>query len=209
MCKVIVDQFVFKYDIVIWIDQQILVKLINEYIYLEGLFFFDIYFFVKGVSDMQVYKQVFVFMSKKFNEVWVWCDLLLLYCMFYEVLIMVFIVEKEIGQKFECGMVVGVFVNCLCIGMLLQIDLIVIYGMGDCYQGKICKVDLFIDIFYNIYMCVGLLFMLIVLFGVVLLVVVLNLDKIEVLYFVVCGDGISYFFSNLNEYNQVVNCYQC
>jgi UPF0755 protein len=66
------------------------------------------------------------------------------------------IVEKETGQKSERGMIAGVFVNRLKIGMLLQTDPTVIYGMGLKYDGKIRKKDLETDTPYNTYTRTGL-----------------------------------------------------
>lgn len=117
----------------------------------EGLFFFDIYLFDKGMSDLNIYWCVYCLMQMCIDEVWVVCMLGLLYKMFYEMLMIVLIVEKEIGYVVDCVFVVVVFVNWLCIGMLLQIDLFVIYGFGDVYDGWLCKCDLQVDIFYNIY----------------------------------------------------------
>jgi hypothetical protein len=69
----------------------------------------------------------------------------------YEALTMASIVEKETGQKSERAMIAGVFVNRLKIGMLLQTDPTVIYGMGLKYDGKIRKKDLETDTPYNTY----------------------------------------------------------
>lgn len=143
-----------------------------------------------------------------FVKEWDGCSQDLFYCDVYQVLIMVLLVEKEIGVLEECLQIVGVFVCCLQCGMLLQIDLMVIYGMGECYNGKIICVDLCELIFYNIYVVLGMLLILIVLVGCEVICVVLYLVEGEILYFVVCGDGSYVFFSSLDEYNKVVCEYQ-
>jgi len=123
-------------------------------------------------------------------------------------LIMASIVEKETGQKSERGMVAAVFVNRLRVGMPLQTDPTVIYGMGDRYQGAIHKSDLLTDTPYNTYTRKGLPPTPIALPGAASLAAVMNPDKTDALYFVARGDGTSYFSNNLNEHNQAVNKYQ-
>ncbi|WP_040501783.1 endolytic transglycosylase MltG [Herbaspirillum sp. YR522] len=208
MRRAIAEQPALKHDTANWTDQQILAKLTNEYSHPEGLFFPDTYLFAKGASDMQVYRQAFTLMNRKLNDAWARRDLSLPYRSPYEALIMASIVEKETGQKSERGLVAGVFTNRLKVGMLLQTDPTVIYGMGDRYQGKIRRVDLTTDTAYNTYTRAGLPPTPISLPGAASLAAALNPDKTEALYFVARGDGTSHFSSNLSEHNQAVNRYQ-
>ncbi|MBB5393396.1 MULTISPECIES: endolytic transglycosylase MltG [unclassified Herbaspirillum] len=208
MRRAIAEQPALKHDTITWTDQQVLAKLTTEYTHPEGLFFPDTYLFAKGASDLQVYRQAFALMNKKLNEAWSKRDLSLPYRTPYEALTMASIVEKETGQKSERGMVAGVFVNRLRVGMLLQTDPTVIYGMGERYQGKIRKADLLADTPYNTYTRSGLPPTPIALPGAASLAAAMNPDKTEALYFVARGDGTSHFSSNLNEHNQAVNRYQ-
>lgn len=80
-------------------------------------------------------------------------------------------------------------------------DLIVIYGMGDSYNGIISCKDLDMLMFYNIYVIFGLLLMLIVMLGLVLFMVVVYLVKMFYFYFVVDGKGGYIFIINLVSYN--------
>ncbi|MFJ3046575.1 endolytic transglycosylase MltG [Herbaspirillum chlorophenolicum] len=208
MRRAIAEQPALKHDTITWTDQQVLAKLTTEYTQPEGLFFPDTYLFAKGASDLQIYKQAFALMNKKLNEAWSKRDLSLPYRTPYEALIMASIVEKETGQKSERGMVAGVFVNRLRVGMLLQTDPTVIYGMGERYQGKIRKADLLADTPYNTYTRAGLPPTPIALPGAASLAAAMNPDKTEALYFVARGDGTSHFSSSLNEHNQAVNRYQ-
>ena len=208
MRRAIAEQPALKHDTITWTDQQVLAKLTTEYTYPEGLFFPDTYLFAKGASDMQIYKQAFALMNKKLNEAWSKRDLSLPYRTPYEALTMASIVEKETGQKSERGMVAGVFVNRLKVGMLLQTDPTVIYGMGERYQGKIRKADLLADTPYNTYTRAGLPPTPIALPGAASLAAAMNPDKTEALYFVARGDGTSHFSSSLTEHNQAVNRYQ-
>ena len=66
------------------------------------------------------------------------------------------IVEKETGLDADRSTVASVFHNRLKIGMRLQTDPTVIYGMGEAYQGRIRKADLLEDTPYNTYTRLGL-----------------------------------------------------
>lgn len=177
--------------------------------YFEGCFLLEIYVYQCGDSDLDVFKCVYVVMEKVLIVVWDSCVDDLLLNLLYELLIFVLIIEKEIVLFSECFQIVGVFVCCLKIGMCLQIDLMVIYGIGSCYDGNICKCDLIIDMLYNIYICVGFILILIVMFGCDVLYVVVQLVVGDVLYFVVVGDGsgVYVFLVNYIDYNVVVVCY--
>ena len=126
----------------------------------------------------------------------------------YDALIMASIVEKETGSKAERGMIAGVFVNRLKIGMMLQTDPAVIYGIGERFDGDIRKKDLQKDTPYNTYMRAGLPPTPISLPGVQSLAAALAPERTEALYFVSRGDGTSQFSGNLNDHNKAVNQYQ-
>jgi len=123
-------------------------------------------------------------------------------------LTMASIVEKETGQKSERAMIAAVFVNRLKLGMMLQTDPTVIYGMGDKYDGKIHKHDLETDTPYNTYTRTGLPPTPIALPGVQSLTAALAPAKSQALYFVSRGNGTSQFSDNLTDHNRAVNQYQ-
>ena len=197
-----------KHDTIALSDKEVMSAISSEYKDAEGLFFPDTYLFAKGASDLQIYKQAHAMMLTRLADAWEKRDPALPYKNPYEALTMASIVEKETGQKSERAMIAGVFVNRLKIGMLLQTDPTVIYGMGLKYDGKIRKKDLETDTPYNTYTRSGLPPTPIALPGVQSLTAALAPAKTAALYFVSKGNGTSQFSDNLNDHNRAVNQYQ-
>lgn len=189
-------------------DAEVLARITPDYKHPEGLFFPDTYLFAKGASDLQVYRQAFALMQKRLNDGWNHRAASLPYKTPYEALVMASIVEKETGLASEREMIAGVFVNRLRIGMLLQTDPTVIYGMGNRFDGNIRKSDLLTDTPYNTYRRAGLPPTPISLPGVAALTAAMNPAKTEALYFVSRGDGSSHFSSSLGQHNEAVQKYQ-
>jgi UPF0755 protein len=189
-------------------DQELMAKISPDYKAPEGLFFPDTYLFAKGSPDMNIYKQAHAMLMTRLNTAWEKRDPSLPYANPYQALVMASIVEKETGQKSERAMIAGVFVNRLKLGMLLQTDPTVIYGMGAKYEGKISKKDLVTDTPYNTYTRPGLPPTPIALPGVQSLAAALGPAKTDALYFVSRGDGTSKFSGNLLDHNRAVNQFQ-
>ncbi|HEU4373630.1 MAG TPA: endolytic transglycosylase MltG [Telluria sp.] len=189
-------------------DTELMAKISPDYKVPEGLFFPDTYLFAKGSSDMHIYKQAHAMLMTRLNAAWEKRDPSLPYATPYQALVMASIVEKETGRKSERSMIAGVFVNRLKLGMLLQTDPTVIYGMGDKYEGKISKKDLVTDTPYNTYIRPGLPPTPIALPGVQSLDAALGPAKTDALYFVSRGDGTSKFSGNLTDHNRAVNQFQ-
>lgn len=189
-------------------DAELMAKITQDYKQPEGLFFPDTYLFAKGASDLQIYRQAHQMMLDRLKAAWEKRDPGLPYKSPYEALIMASIVEKETGQKSERSMIAGVFVNRLRVGMMLQTDPSVIYGMGARYEGKIAKKDLQTDTPYNTYTRYGLPPTPIALPGVESLSAALAPARTDALYFVSRNDGTSQFSTNLNDHNRAVNLYQ-
>lgn len=197
-----------KHDTAQMSDKELLALITTDFKKPEGLFFPDTYMFATGASDLQIYKQAYAVMMKRLNEAWAAHNPALPYKTPYEALTMASIVEKETGQSSERSLVAAVFVNRLKLGMLLQTDPTVIYGMGDKYQGKIHKSDLETDTPYNTYKHAGLPPTPIALPGAAALAATLNPAATNVLYFVSRRDGSSEFSSTLSDHNRAVNKYQ-
>jgi UPF0755 protein len=197
-----------KQDTASMSDAELMAKVAPEFKVPEGLFFPDTYLFAKGASDLQIYKQAHSMMLDQLAAAWDKRDRTLPYANPYQALIMASIVEKETGQKSERALIAGVFVNRLKLGMLLQTDPTVIYGMGAKYDGRIRKKDLETDTPYNTYTRGGLPPTPIALPGRESLNAALAPAKTDALYFVSRGDGTSKFSGNLTDHNRAVNQYQ-
>lgn len=175
----------------------------------EGLFFPDSYEADVGSSDLQIYQAAYRNMQKQLNEVWQNRQENLPYQSPYELLIMASIVEKETGHPDDRLDVAAVFRNRLVMGMRLQTDPTVIYGMGDAYQGKIRRADLERDTPYNTYTRVGLTPTPIALPSRAALEAAANPSDAAYIYFVSRMDntGRSQFSHTLDEHNAAVRKY--
>ncbi len=197
-----------KHMTISYTDQQILENIGATESHAEGLFFPDTYFFSRGMSDQDILKRAYHAMQSRLNEAWEQREAGLPYKTPYEALIMASIIEKETGRADEREMIAGVFVNRLRIGMRLQTDPTVIYGMGERFDGNIRKKDLQIDTAYNTYTRSGLPPTPIAMPGLASIEAALHPAKTRALYFVGKGDGSHAFSSTLAEHNRAVVKYQ-
>jgi UPF0755 protein len=118
------------------------------------------------------------------------------------------IVEKETGRASDRPLIAAVFNNRLRIGMRLQTDPTVIFGLGDTFDGNLRKVDLQTDTPWNTYTRNGLPPTPIAIPGKAALLAAVQPAKSNALYFVAKGDGTSHFSASLEEHNRAVNKYQ-
>lgn len=174
----------------------------------EGLFFPDTYYFNRGTKDTVLLKRAHEVMMVKLETAWQKREPNLPYNNSYEALIMASIVEKETGQAFERPTIAGVFVNRLRIGMRLQTDPTVIYGMGEMFDGNIRLKDLRKDTTYNTYTRGGLPPTPIAMPSLAAIEAALHPAKTKALYFVGKGDGSHAFSNSLVEHNRAVTKYQ-
>ena len=174
----------------------------------EGLFFPDTYLFVKGSSDLRVLVRAHGALRRHLAREWEARDASVPYRSPYEALVMASIVEKETGRAAERDRIGGVLVNRLRIGMLLQVDPTVIYGLGAAFDGNLKKVHLLTDGPYNTYTRAGLPPTPIALPGLASLRAALRPAKTDALYYVARGDGSSEFSRTLEEHNRAVRKYQ-
>lgn len=197
-------------------DRQILAAIGATESHPEGLFAPETYFYQKGDSDLDILDRSYKAQKKILNELWVnyknnnnkTPNLNSHIDSAYKVLILASIIEKETGKESERETISGVFHNRLKIGMKLQTDPTVIYGMGDKYKGNIRRKDLRTDTPYNTYTRYGLPPTPIAMPGKASIFAALNPKKTKSLYFVGKGDGSHYFSKNLSEHNKAVAKYQ-
>ncbi|WP_322043490.1 endolytic transglycosylase MltG [Paraburkholderia sp. J67] len=173
----------------------------------EGLFFPDTYLFDKGSSDLDVYRRAYKLMQTHLGEAWAARAPGLPLKSPYEALTLASLVEKETGKAGDRALVAAVFANRLKVGMPLQTDPSVIYGMGESYLGHLHKRDLQTDTLYNTYLRLGLPPTPIALPGAASLQAALNPAATAALYFVARGDGSSVFSDNLVDHNKAVDKY--
>lgn len=175
----------------------------------EGLFFPDTYFFDKGSSELALYKRAYGAMQENLQAQWALrAPTGLPYRSPYEVLIMASIIEKETGAAEERAQIAAVFLNRLRIGMRLQTDPTVIYGLGAQFDGNLRRDDLLADTPYNTYTRGGLPPTPIALPGLAAIQAALHPDNSKAMYFVAKGSGRHVFSETLDAHNRAVARYQ-
>jgi UPF0755 protein len=174
----------------------------------EGRFFPDTYTYAKGSSDIAVLRRALHAMDRRLADAWALraADTPLKNA--DEALILASIVEKETGRAADRAQIAGVFSNRLRIGMLLQTDPTVIYGLGEKFDGNLRRRDLLADTPWNTYTRAGLPPTPIAMPGKAALMAAVQPGQTKALYFVARGDGTSHFSSSLDEHNRAVNRYQ-
>lgn len=174
----------------------------------EGRFFPDTYTYAKGSSDLAVFKRAMRAMDKNLEAAWNQRLTDTPLTTPEQALILGSIIEKETGRASDRPLIASVFVNRLRIGMMLQTDPTVIYGLGDAFDGNLRRRDLQKDTPWNTYTRTGLPPTPIAMPGRPALLAAVQPAASKALYFVARGDGSSQFSSSLEEHNRAVNKYQ-
>ncbi|HEX8543689.1 MAG TPA: endolytic transglycosylase MltG, partial [Pseudomonas sp.] len=189
-------------------DNELMAKLGHPDVYPEGRFFPDTYRYVRGMTDVELLKQAYNRLDEVLDEEWAKRAADVPYVDPYQALIMASLVEKETGVPQERGQIAGVFVRRLRLGMLLQTDPTVIYGLGERYNGKLTRAHLKEATPYNTYVIAGLPPTPISLVGREAIHAALNPVSGSSLYFVARGDGSHVFSADLDAHNAAVREYQ-
>jgi len=189
-------------------DEAIMEKLGRPSRHPEGRFFPDTYTYAKGSSDLKVLLRAMHAMDKQLAQAWQARSADLPLKSPDELLILASIVEKETGRASDRAMVASVFSNRLRIGMMLQTDPTVIYGMGDKFDGNLRRRDLQTDTPWNTYTRAGLPPTPIAMPGKASLMAAAQPASSRALYFVARGDGSSQFSDSLDAHNRAVNQFQ-
>ncbi|NMM75763.1 aminodeoxychorismate lyase [Acidovorax sp. SRB_14] len=189
-------------------DADIMARLERPGVPAEGRFFPDTYTYAKGSSDLAVLRRALRAMDRRLEAAWSQRASDTPLKSADEALVLASIVEKETGRASDRGMVAGVFTNRLRVGMLLQTDPTVIYGLGEKFDGNLRKKDLQTDTPWNTYTRAGLPPTPIAMPGKAALLAAVQPERTKALYFVARGDGSSHFSGSLDEHNRAVNRYQ-
>ena len=189
-------------------DSEILARIQATEPHPEGLFFPDTYLFARGASDLNVLRRAYHAMQRHLRNEWEARATNVPYQSPYEALIMASIVEKETGRPEERDQIAGVLVNRLRIGMRLQADPTIIYGLGPSFDGNLKKIHLLADGPYNTYTRAGLPPTPIAMPGFASLHAALQPGQTNALYYVSRGDGSSQFSRTIEEHNRAVSKYQ-
>lgn len=189
-------------------DEALMARLGRPGVAPEGRFFPDTYTYSKGSTDVALLQRAMRAMDRHLDAAWTARAPDLPLKTADEALILASIVEKETGKPADRPEIAAVFINRLRIGMPLQTDPTVIYGMGASFDGNLRKKDLQTDTPWNTYLRGGLPPTPIAMPGKAALLAAVQPAQSKSLYFVSRGDGSSHFSSSLDEHNRAVNRYQ-
>ena len=174
----------------------------------EGRFSPDTYLYSRGVSDLTVMRRAVRMQSEQLAAIWAGRASALPLQSPEQALILASIIEKETGLAADRTLVAGVFINRLRVGMPLQTDPTVIYGLGERFDGNLRKRDLLADTPFNTYTRRGLPPTPIAMPGLASLRAAVQPAATDALYFVARGDGSSVFSKDLAAHNRAVNQHQ-
>ena len=175
----------------------------------EGRFLPETYVYTRGESDLDVLKRAYAAMDKALAEAWRGRAADVPLQSADEALVLASIIEKETGNPDERRQIAGVFARRLKLGMKLQTDPTVIYGLGGAYDGNIRRADLLADTPYNTYTRTGLPPSPIAMPGRASLRAAVDPADGDALYFVALGDGSGKhaFTASLDQHNAAVARY--
>ncbi|WP_423241059.1 endolytic transglycosylase MltG [Erwinia amylovora] len=174
----------------------------------EGWFYPDTYLYTANTTDVALLKRAFVRMKKQVDDQWQGKAANLPYKDKNDMLTMASIIEKETAISSERGKVASVFINRLRLGMRLQTDPTVIYGMGDSYQGTLTRKNLETPSAFNTYVIGGLPPAPIAMPSGASLQAAAHPEQTDFLYFVADGKGGHTFTTNLASHNKAVQLYR-
>jgi len=188
-------------------DAAIMAALGHAELSAEGRFFPDTYAYTKGSSDLALLRRALHAMERHLANAWELRASDTPLQSPDEALILASIIEKETGLAQDRARIAGVFSNRLRMGMLLQTDPTVIYGLGEQFSGTLRRSDLQADTPWNTYTRAGLPPTPIAMPGKAALLAAVQPESTRFLYFVARGDGSSQFSTTLEEHNRAVQRY--
>ncbi len=190
-----------------WSNKDLMGRLGCEDCFAEGRFLPETYFFQRGSSDLDLLRRAHQAMNERAERIWEERASGLPLDTVEELLTLASIIERETGQAAERARVAGVFVRRLELGMRLQTDPTVIYGLDDAFDGRLRRVHLRTDHPWNTYTRHGLPPTPIALPGLDSLRAAAHPAEGTALFFVARGDGTHQFSDTLQEHNAAVYRY--
>lgn len=175
--------------------------------WVEGWLWPDTWMYTANTSDVAILKRAHQKMVTEVDKVWEGRMDGLPYKDKNELVTMASIIEKETAVAEERDRVASVFINRLRIGMRLQTDPTVIYGMGERYNGRLTRKDLEAPTAYNTYVIAGMPPGPIASPSEASLNAAAHPAKTPYLYFVADGKGGHTFNTNLVSHNRSVQDY--
>ncbi|KNC93717.1 cell division protein YceG [Trabulsiella odontotermitis] len=175
--------------------------------WVEGWFWPDTWMYTANTTDVAILKRAHLKMVNAVEQVWKGRMDNLPYQDQNQLVTMASIIEKETAVASERDRVASVFINRLRVGMRLQTDPTVIYGMGASYNGKLSRKDLETPTAYNTYVIAGMPPGPIATPGEASLNAAAHPAKTPYLYFVADGKGGHQFTTNLASHNRAVQDY--
>ncbi len=174
----------------------------------EGRFLPETYQYVRGDSDLALLARAHTAMATALAESWEARGTELSVHTPAEALVLASIIEKETAVGTERGTISGVFHRRLALGMRLQTDPTVIYGLGSSFDGDLRRADLARDGPYNTYQRTGLPPTPIALPGRASLEAAVHPEAGDALYFVARADGTHVFSADYAAHREAVACHQ-
>jgi UPF0755 protein len=209
--RTLAEEPTLKHELLALSDRDVLaalkidLPLPSEFLRPEGIFRPDTYFYSAGSSDLALLQRAYALQMKTLDAAWAKRAGDLPVKTPFEALILASIVERETADRSERPLIAGVFVHRLAIGMRLQTDPTVIYGLGDRYSGKLHHADMIHDTPWNTYTRGGLPPTPIGLPGREAIEAALHPTPTRALYFVARGNGTHQFSESLSAHEEAVN----
>lgn len=176
--------------------------------HLEGWFYPDTWLYTANTTDIALLQRAHERMTKVIDSIWQQKADNLPYSSPNALVTMASIIEKETAVADERNKVASVFINRLRLGMRLQTDPTVIYGMGERYKGTLTRKDLETATAYNTYIISGLPPGPIAMPSQASLEAAAHPLKTNFLYFVADGKGGHTFTTNLADHNRAVQAWR-